>query len=684
MSTMTDRLTERHDGQRVLVRPPGGGLDRGRPGRRRRSSPSSSPTPSSRCSSPPRSRSRRSTTPALQVPGLLGRAAAQVRGARRLRAAAVQPHPRRRARTPPRSAEIVYGDGDPRQALIVAARVDGAAHRHAAGPLPPVDRRHEPPARPRHPRLAAGPSEHLMPRLTIRVFGCIEYGCGPARTTSTPTHETLGSATLWVAAAGGFVARVLRPAVLGVAAGEVLAHGGPRAGPEAGQVGGDLDRAVGGREQRHRERHAAAGDRRVLAARRTRPAPGRRPSGAPRRSRSPPSRPVGSVHDRGRELVEVGAERPRQHRAQQDRRGRGGRGRPARWRRRGTAPATRRACRAARRRTRRATRRRTSRRRNAIAGAQLRRRRRPRQDGEPGRPHPLDQRGRRRLTRRRPAPLLAEAQRVEAPLDALDEVVGAVVPLQPAVLDRRRRAAGRSRPASTAAPRRMRAFERLPSRSAATTNGAPASGSSSATHAPVPLRSWNWAGRPARREAVREPGEEGDAGEVGVDRAGVEAHAGAAGDVGGPLADPVGGPPVGAVVADVDRTRSPTRRARSAGRRSPRPRSTSRSSTTAATTHASESGRATTIRARRGWTGRPTIDRPTAVMAPASSSAPRSVSSSTAWRRAFAGGASTNDSCSAGVPHAASSSTKPARSTWVISAARCAGRVPCSMRLHSR
>ncbi|HEU4840147.1 MAG TPA: ATP-dependent helicase HrpB, partial [Ilumatobacteraceae bacterium] len=39
-----------------------------------------------------------------------------------------------------------------------------------------------------------------------------------------------------------------------------------------------------------------------------------------------------------------------------------------------------------------------------------------------------------------------------------------------------------------------------------------------------------------------------DASEIGVDRAGVEAHTGAAGDVGGPLADPVDGPPVGTVV----------------------------------------------------------------------------------------------------------------------------------------
>ena len=55
--------------------------------------------------------------------------------------------------------------------------------------------------------------------------------------------------------------------------------------------------------------------------------------------------------------------------------------------------------------------------------------------------------------------------------------------------------------ASTAAPRRIRERDRLPSRSAATRNGADASGSSSATHAPAPVRSWNWPWR--RRPASR-------------------------------------------------------------------------------------------------------------------------------------------------------------------------------------
>ena len=182
-------------------------------------------------------------------------------------------------------------------------------------------------------------------------------------------------------------------------------------------------------------------------------------------------------------------------------RGRGGRGRPARSRRRGTAPATRRASPAAPRRTRPATRRRAP------------------TAGTPPGPAAAVVAGvhgstASRVARTRStsaavvagpgagrADRLAEAQRVEPPLHPLDEVVALGVPLQPAVLDDARRAAPAISDASTAAARRMRAPDRLPSRSAATTNGTVASGSSSATHAPLPLRSWNWPGRrrPARR-----------------------------------------------------------------------------------------------------------------------------------------------------------------------------------------
>ncbi len=57
------------------------------------------------------------------------------------------------------------------------------------------------------------------------------------------------------------------------------------------------------------------------------------------------------------------------------------------------------------------------------------------------------------------------------------------------------------------------------------------------------------------------------------------------------------------------------------------------------------------------------------------SSAPSDASRSRAWRSVRGGGASMNRSCSTGVPHAASSSASPARSTWVISASRWARRV---------
>ena len=238
--------------------------------------------------------------------------------------------------------------------------------------------------------------------------------------------------------------------------------------------------------------------------------------------------------------------------------------------------------------------------------------------------------------------------------------------------------------ASTAAPRRMRAPDRLPSRSAATTNGAVASGSSSATHAPVPLRSWNWPGRRRAAEAVGEPDEQRRAGVVGIDGVEVEADPGPPGDVGRPLAHPAAARRSARSSPTRPATAS-TRRARSAGARSRDVRTTSRSSTTAATTHDSVSGRPTIMRARRGWTGSPTIRRPERGDRPGTVDARRGRRAARppgAWPSAAAGRRTT--ARSAGVPQAASSSTSPARSTWVISAARWAGRVPCSMRLHSR
>ncbi len=52
-------------------------------------------------------------------------------------------------------------------------------------------------------------------------------------------------------------------------------------------------------------------------------------------------------------------------------------------------------------------------------------------------------------------------------------------------------------------------------------------------------------------EAVREPDQQRRAGLIRVDGGGVEPHAGPAGDVGGALADPIDGPPVGPVVAQL-------------------------------------------------------------------------------------------------------------------------------------
>ena len=318
-------------------------------------------------------------------------------------------------------------------------------------------------------------------------------------------------------------------------------------------------------------------------------------------------------------------------------------------------------------------------------GPQLRRRRRPRQHGEPGRPHPVDERRRRRLAGRRPAPLLAEAQRVEAPLDALDEVVGAVVPLQPAVLDRRRPAARRSRRRrrrrrggcgrSSACRRGRRRRRTAPSPAGRRRRPRPrcrcAAGTGPGGAAPR-------GGRGTRR-AARAPAS------VGVDGAGVEAHAGPPGDVGGPLADPVDGPPVGAVVADVaahdgdaqgEVGGQPIACGRAARRAPRRRRPRARQRVGPADDHAGQ--------ARVDRAGRPSTAR-AAVMAPAgveraelaaAARRPAAAPSPAAGRRTPAA----RPAC----PTRPARATNPARSTWVISAARWAGRVPCSMRLHSR
>ena len=126
----------------------------------------------------------------------------------------------------------------------------------------------------------------------------------------------------------------------------------------------------------------------------------------------------------------------------------------------------------------------------------------------------------------------------------------------------------------------------------------------------------------------------------------------------------------------------------SLGSSSARPRRMSRSSSNAAMTQANDWSAAptesTTIRARRGCAGTLSIARPTSVMRWLASNAPSSSSSSAPCAKVRGGGASGKVSSAAEVPHAASSSASPARSTWVISASRWARRVDCSSLLHAR
>ena len=297
-----------------------------------------------------------------------------------------------------------------------------------------------------------------------------------------------------------------RPVVLRVAAGHLLADLGPRAGPEAGEVGGDLDRPVGRRQQGQRAAAPVRRRRSGARARRTGPARAPTPSAARPRSRSrtlAPGRqrpasagPARRARRRAAtaaatrssiaevEAVEVGRDpvAPTRYGASHsssvaEQRAVG----PV-----GPGVAER------------------DRRRNADPGPQLRAPPASTAARRAASPAPVDERrGRRRRRRVGRRDLLAEPQRVEAPLDALDEVVAVGVPLQPAIARPRRRQRGDPRRRRRAAPRRMRAPDRLPSRSAATTNGTVASGSSSATHAPAPVRSWNWPGRRGGRRAGR-------------------------------------------------------------------------------------------------------------------------------------------------------------------------------------
>ena len=98
----------------------------------------------------------------------------------------------------------------------------------------------------------------------------------------------------------------------------------------------------------------------------------------------------------------------------------------------------------------------------------------------------------------------------------------------------------------------MRALVRLPSRSAATTNCSRASGSSLPTHAPPPVRSWNWPTwlrRIADAIGVRQRQHAARAGRVDVGEH--QVHPGTTGDVERSVAQSLDGTTIGAVVASV-------------------------------------------------------------------------------------------------------------------------------------
>ena len=189
---------------------------------------------------------------------------------------------------------------------------------------------------------------------------------------------------------------------------------------------------------------------------------------------------------------------------------------------------------------------------------------------------------------------------------------------------------------------------------------------------------------PPPGEAIGEPDEQRRPGVIGVDGVGVEAHAGAPGDVGGPLAHPVDGPAIGPVVAEL-----------TAHQRDPQREIGGQSVAAAAhdvalLDHGGHDARQA-VGPPGDHAGQPGVDGQPDHRPPERRDGAGRVDGAElvrAARRAcchgLRGGGSTNASCSSGVPHAASSSASPARSTWVISAARWAGRVPCSIRLHSR
>ena len=265
---------------------------------------------------------------------------------------------------------------------------------------------------------------------------------------------------------------------------------------------------------------------RVDASCRTGPAPARCAAGCvagvvDRRR----SRPVGSSSDGGRQRVELGSLRPRQlrpqHRARgRSARGRRGRSRPARY---GASHSSSVRVRCSALQSGHGSP--TVRCRKSTRCAQRERRR-----DQPSTARPVARTRAEQRSGRVAAPALArahrlaEAHRTEPALDALDEVVAVrgptrarrvsvdlVVELGGDLVGVERRRRGGSAPGRGG--RRGRRRRRTPRGRAGRVSG---------SQAPVPERSWNWPGRRRRGEPVGIGVEQHGTGAVGVDRSRVE------------------------------------------------------------------------------------------------------------------------------------------------------------------
>ena len=351
-------------------------------------------------------------------------------------------------------------------------------------------------------------------------------------------------------------------------------------------------------------------------------------------------------------------------------------------------PASRRACAAARRRRGRATRRRAS------PAAAPTRARTCTAAGVQSSAASLDARTRATSAAVVAAPgsggrtLLVETEGVEPSLDANHEVVAIAVPLQADVLgdvvehagdlvrlDRGAETDPRARPLAVeiGGDEERRRRQRV-------VVGDPRPGAGAELELPVAA---------AAGEPVREAGEQQQPGAVRVDRVEVEPAADAPGDVGGPVADPTHRRPIGTVVARVP---AHDRHAEGeVGRERVGPAAQHVALVDDGGDHTRRRERGAGDDARQPRVQRERNHRPPDVGearrplgVTSGSIAPSNVSSSTAARHARVGGGSAKRSAPGGAPHAASSRASPPRSTSRISAVRCAGRVPCSIRDHSR